>query len=117
MVFGTVSLPADAEAGELLCVNATLSATPETVKTVSLPDWARGFRLTPSDDVRFAVGEDPAALATHAAGDNSLAVVDFSIGNVAAADLQEVRALPARTGRTLRLASAEASATVLIELF
>src|SRR5688500_15787930 len=96
-------LAPDAAAGTLLAVSATLSATPGTVKTVTLPDSAQGFRLTPSADVVFAVGEDPEELATHAAGDDSIAEADFSIGNVAAANVAEVRTLAAGTDRTLRL--------------
>lgn len=110
-------LAPDAITGQLLAILATLSASAGTVKTVDIPNTARGFRLTPSADVVYAVGEDPAALATHTAGDNSIATADFSKGNVAAANAPEVRTLATGTGRTLRLRSATASATVLIELF
>ena len=77
------------------------------VESVAVPDWANGFRLRPSADTRFAVGEDPAA-----SGAETL-----TTGNTAYANETEVRLLESGTGRTLRLLTTSAGSTVGVGFF
>ena len=111
-----VGLGADARTGALFSLSVTLSGTPNTVTTITLPDNARGFRLYPtSNDVRFAVGENPATLATATA--TTIAAAAFGVGGIAKGDQFETRLLEAGTSRTLRLSSATASTVVTAETF
>jgi hypothetical protein len=99
-------LNADARTGSLSSGTWTLGST-SVVETVSIPDSARGFRLRPSSDVKFAVGEDPVAN-----GAESL-----TTGNTAYANETEVRLLDAGASRTLRLLTTVAAATVGVGFF
>jgi hypothetical protein len=111
-----MGLGADARTGKLFSLSATLSDTPGTVTTITLPDSARGIRLNPtSDDIQFAVGEDPDVLAT--SSDTTIAVDTFGVGGIAKGDAWEVRLIEDGTARTLHLASATASVVVTVETF
>jgi len=105
----------DARTGKLASIELTLSGTPGTVTTVTLPDWARGVRLSATEECRFAVGEDPAEQATSSA--TTVAAAAFAVGNVIVADQAEVRLLETGASRTLRLSSETASAVVVVEAF
>lgn len=103
-----MTLPPDAQTGKLSSGQWTLSATPNTVATINVPDWARGFRIRPSGgNCRFAVGENPVAQPADALG-----VGDFAVDGIV-----EARLLADGTGRTLRILSATASITVLVGFF
>lgn len=98
---------ADARQGALVSSEVTLSGTPGTVSSVTLPDSAQGFRIFPrSNAVRFAIGEDPAAVGTGGT---------FTVGGVAKADAWETRTLDAGASRTLRLRSTVASVVIDVE--
>jgi hypothetical protein len=110
------ALNADARTGALSSIAITLSATPGTVTSVTIPDTARGVRLNPrSDAIRFAIGEDPAAVATSSA--TTITATALAVGGIAKADQWEVRLLEAGTDRTVRLRSATASVVVDLEVF
>lgn len=112
-----VTAGADARNGALKQVQVTLT-TAGTVYTVALPATARGFTLYPSvADVIFAIGEDPAALATKTG--NTVAG-DFGIGATAPYGLTTNRVLTtasAIAGGDLRLRSATAAAVVVVGIF
>jgi hypothetical protein len=109
-------LNADARQGALASIEITLSATPGTVTTVTIPDTARGVRLYPrSNAIRFAIGEDPAAVATSSS--TTIAASALAVGGIAKADQWEVRLLETGTDRTVRLRSATASVVVDLEAF
>jgi hypothetical protein len=106
----------DARQGELKSIEISLSATPGTVTTVTLPDDIIGFRLYPrSNDCRFALGEDPAAVATSSA--TSIPASGLAVGGIAKADAWETRLIERGQSRTLRLRSATASLVVDLEVF
>lgn len=106
---------ADARQSALGSIIVELSGSAGTVTTVNLPDYARGMRLTASALSRFAINEDPAPQTTSAG--NPIQAAWFNAGNVLVANEAETRALPSGTGRTLRLSSTTASATVTVEVF
>jgi hypothetical protein len=109
-------LNADARQGALASIEITLSATPGTVTTVTIPDTARGIRLYPrSNAIRFAIGEDPAAVATSSS--TTIAASALAVGGIAKADTWEVRLLEAGSSRTVRLRSTTASVVVDLEVF
>jgi hypothetical protein len=109
-------MQADAQTGALASIEITLSATPGTVTTVTIPDTARGIRLYPrSNAIRFAIGEDPAAVATSSS--TTIAASALAVGGIAKADQWEVRLLETGTDRTVRLRSATASVVVDLEAF
>jgi hypothetical protein len=109
-------LNADARTGALASIEITLSGTPGTVTTVTIPDTARGVRLYPrSNAIRFAIGEDPAAVATSSS--TTIAATALAVGGIAKPDQWEVRLLEAGTGRTVRLRSTTASVVVDLEVF
>lgn len=111
-----VGFDADAVSGELSSLEVTLSGTPGTVTTITLPNTARGIRLFPrSNHIRFAIGESPAAVG--ASSSQTVAAAAFGAGGIAKADLWEVRLLEAGASRTLRLRSTTASVVVDIECF
>lgn len=99
-----IALTADARNGKLTSGTYTLGAG---VTSISVPDTSIGFRLYPvTTDVRFAVGEDPAA-----EGSGALAV-----GGIAKADQWEQRLLETGTSRTLRIRGTN-TATCRVEVF
>ncbi len=112
-----ITAGADARGGALRQVQVTLPVA-GTVYSVTLPTAARGFPLLPSTaDVSFAVGEDPAALATISGNAVS---ANFSVGATAPLGEQTVRILDdfiASAGASLRLRSATANANVVVATF
>jgi hypothetical protein len=109
-------LAADAIQGQLASIEITLSGTAGTVTTVTIPDTARGIRLYPrSDAIRFAVGENPAAVGTSSS--TTIAASSLAVGGIAKSDQWEVRLLEAGTSRTVRLRSTTASVVVDMEVF
>jgi hypothetical protein len=111
-----VRLVPDTRSSYLSSIEITLSATPGTVTTVSLPDETIGFRLYPrSNACRFAVGKVPAAVAT--SGATSIPASALATGGIAKADAWETRLLETGQSRTLRLRSTTASLVVDLEVF
>lgn len=111
-----VALTPDARNAALSSIEIALSGTPGTVTTVTIPDTAQGVRLYPrSNAVRFAIGEDPAAVGASSA--TTIAAAAFGVGGVAKADMWETRLLAAGTSRTVRLRSAIASVIIDMEVF
>lgn len=87
------------------CGSATLSATPGTVLTLTLPAGTRIIRLLkPSADLIWRIDADPAALVTNGT---------FAAGGLALSG--DVTAIIVSGATTLRLRSATASATVRYE--
>jgi hypothetical protein len=112
----SVNLSADAIQGQLGSIEITLSGTPGTVTTFTFPDTAQGFNLYPrSNPARFAIGEDPAAVATSSS--TSIAAAALAVGGIAKADQWTTRLIAAGTSRTLRLRSLTASLVIDLEVF
>lgn len=114
------------DTGTETSIEATLSATPGTLKTIDIPDTAKGFKLYPrTNHIRFAVYQANservlAAVATSAAGSNTIADTDLAIGGIAKNDMWEVRLLPPKTPETTRvltLRSTTGSVVVDVEFF
>lgn len=102
-----VEVIADTGTGTLKSGEYTLSASAGTVTSIAVPSGVRGFRLYPrSNNCRFAVGEDPAAVGVGA----------LATGAIAKADQWETRILPAGAA-TVRLRSTTASLVVDVEFF
>ena len=103
--------------------NITLSATPETITTVTLPADVKGFRMySASNNIRFAV--NGTVVAVGASSSQTVAATVFKRGGVVLAGAWETRLLPSavRTkstdaNRTITLYSLVASTAVTIELF
>lgn len=111
----SVALQGDARKGFLKQLSITLSVTPATVTTVTLPVGVSGFRITAgAAAIIYAINEDPAALATSNA--TTIAAAAFSKGNTCPANGTDVRLFDG-TQITLRLQSATASATLVLEVF
>ena len=83
----------------------TLSATPGTVASITVPDTARIVTLRPSADIRARFGADPAAAGADA----------FAAGSPVAANERRAFILMSGTSRTIRVRSTTASATVTVE--
>lgn len=110
-------------------MSVTLSGSAGTVTSITLPRWAKGFRLKPATNAgRFSVGRTPAAQAAKTA--TTLATSDFAEGAAMEADVWEARLLPSvarkadgtvdpssAAGRVLKLRSTTASLVVQVELF
>lgn len=111
----TIRFAPDAVQGQMAHLRVTLSATVETLTTVTLPDWATGLRLFPSADVRYAVGEAPATPVA-ASSATSIAASAFGLGGIAKTGVWETRLLQSGVDRTLQLRAAAASVTVDIVL-
>jgi hypothetical protein len=101
-----IVLNADARTAALSSGLWTLDST-TVVESIAIPNFARGFRLRPSSDVKFAVGEDPVANGAET----------LTVGNTAYANETEVRLLDPGTGRTLRLLTTVAAATCGVGFF
>ncbi|MCG3177000.1 MAG: hypothetical protein MOGMAGMI_01964 [Candidatus Omnitrophica bacterium] len=98
-----------------------------SICTVTLPDWAKGFRIFPSAEIIFHVSkndagaDDPAAQATSNAA--AIDEGDMSIGGIAKADQWETRLLPTThegyraSERFLKLYGAAGSETIDLEIF
>ena len=103
---GDVGLTPDARNGKLSGGTWTLGSA-SIVDSIAVPDWARGFRLRPSADLRFAVNEDPVASGAEV----------LTVGNTAYSGETETRLLEAGAGRTLRLLGTSAGMTVGVGFF
>jgi|GEM_PF-2007355 len=99
----SVSLQADARTTALVSGLWTLAAG--VVESITIPAWARGFRLRPSADIRFAISDDPVAAGTET----------LTVGNPAFASENEVRLIEAGAV-TLRLLATGAT-TVTVGFF
>lgn len=98
-----VVLNADARTAALTSGLWTLAAS--VVESVTIPAYARGFRLRPSADIRFAISEDPVAAGTET----------LTVGATAFANESEVRLLESGAV-TLRLLATGAT-TVQVSFF
>lgn len=103
---GGVSLAPDAAQAKLTGGRYTLAST-STVVSVAIPDFARGVRLRPTADTRFAINENPVASGVDA----------LTVGNTAYAGESDVRLIASGTGRTLRLLTTVAASTIGIGFF
>ncbi len=92
----TSRLAADARSGKLKSIKVTLSGTAGTVTSIAVPNTARGVRVYPDKEVRFAVDEDPAAEATSSAA--GVAEAAMAVGGYAAAAEWEARLLEEYNG-------------------
>ena len=102
---GTVGIQADLDGNEQSGV-WTLSATPGTITTVTIPDNARIVTLLPSALVRVRFNADPAAVGSGA----------FAAGSPVEAGTRRSFIVPAGTSRTIRLRSTAVSPTVTVEV-
>jgi hypothetical protein len=110
------------DTGSEKSIQITLSGTPGTVTTVSLPDEAKGFRMYPDNACRFGINQTPAAIATSSA--TTIASSAFALGGIAKASAWETRLLPSPVKtkatdleRTLQLRSTTASVVIELEIF
>ena len=79
----------------------TLSATPETVTTVTIPQEYKGFRIySASDDIRFGVSQTVEAIGTSSS--QSVSIGDFGIGGIALSGSWETRLFPSQLSATER---------------
>lgn len=99
-----VKLPPDARSGALSSGTWTLAAG--VVESIAVPAWARGFRLRPTADIRFAIAEDPVAAGAEV----------LTVGNTAIASEFEVRLLDSPVPATVRLLATGAT-TVVVDFF
>lgn len=118
-----------ADTGAERSIEVTLSGTPGTLTTITLPSDVKGFRLYPrTNSVRFAVyhlnnARTLAAVATDSTG--TVASTAFAIGGIAKNDLWETRLLPSvqkypngtAINRVLTLRSITASVVIDVEIF
>jgi hypothetical protein len=81
---------------------------------VFLPDFAQGFALRPTQEIRFAVGETVETGATTT--NTPVLKTEFKLGGIAEANLWEVRTLPEGTDVYLSLLSSS-GATCDVEIF
>jgi len=107
-------LHADAREGVLTSIRVTL-AEAGTVTSIEVPDKARGARMFPAAEIRFAVNENPAAEAS--SGSTSISTSALAVGGIAKANEWETRLLQGQIGRTLRLRGAAGSEVVQVEFF
>lgn len=104
----------DARNGALKSVQITLQAA-GNVTTVTLPDNARGFRIYSDGAIRFAIGENPAAVGTGSGA--TVGTGDFSVGGIIRATTLYTRYLESGPGRTLRLYAVAGGEVVDLEVF
>lgn len=111
-----VKFPPDVNQGVLKSVAITMPGA-GTVCVITLPDTATGLRLFPNTNpVRFAIGEDPAAVGAPGAA-AAIAATAFTVGSIAKEDQWETRILPPGAGRTLRLLSLVNAAVIEVDTF
>ena len=107
------------DTGASQSIEITLSGTPSTVTTVTIPSHFKGFRLySASDDIRFAVNATVAAVGTSSS--QTIDIDDFGIGGLCKAASWETRLLPSQQGttqRTITLSSLTASSVLTLEVF
>lgn len=118
-----VELTADARRGNMKRLSITLSATPNTVTTVVVPEDAKGFGIRPAAaTVDYNVNAAPAAVTGVATDDQSAVSSDMYAGGFAFAGEWVWRMLEpyhatSNPSRVLHLMSATASAVVYVEFF
>ena len=119
---GSREMESYVDTGKTKSVEITLSATEEAVTTVTLPSNAKGIRLFPSSDIRFAVNATVVAVGTSSS--QTVAASAFTVGGIAKSSTWETRLLPSTiktkstdTERTISLSSLVASVVVVIEVF
>jgi hypothetical protein len=98
-------------------LEVTLSGTPGTVTTITLPNTAKGFKLYPrTNHIRFSVNNTSTA-AVGTSSSTTVAASVFAVGGIAKNDMWETRLLPNGASRTLSLRSTTASVVVDVEVF
>lgn len=118
-----VSLDPDAKRGNVVSGSITLSATPNTVTTIVVPQSAKGFRLYPNAAVlRFNVSAAPGAVTDVATTDQDAVASDAYVGGYAMPAMWETRLLEeyhatSNASRVIHVMSATASATLYFEFF
>jgi hypothetical protein len=104
-----VELAPDFEAGHVMGVKVTLSATPNTNQAIAIPDGSKGFAVRPDAALcRCNVDAAPA--------DESTDVADLALGSYCFAGEWTLWLVDANAA-TLNLKSATASAVVYVEFF
>jgi len=111
------------DTGKEKSIQITLSATPETVTTISIPSDYKGFRIySANDNVIFAVNATVVAVGTSSA--TTIASSAFTVGGVALSGQWETRLLPPSTKqkstdaeRYITLYSLVASTVLTLEIF
>lgn len=98
--------------GTLLSLKVTLTATVPLV--VNLPDYAQGFALKPTQEIRFAVNETTQTEVTTV--NNPVLANEFRVGAIAEANLWEVRTISEGANRYLSLLSLT-NGTCVVEVF
>jgi hypothetical protein len=104
------NLALTAAAGKIRTCQCVLSVTTAlsgglSYKTLTLPDWAHGFRIYPTVDTRFAIDEMPI-----------FTTATFVVGGIATASLWTTKYIPDGIARTLQMVVA-ATGTVTVEVF
>jgi len=112
------------DTGKVTSIEITLSAAAGTVSTVTIPSWAKGFRLYPrTNHIRFSVREvsDTVDVVLSTVTTSSILIItstDPARGGIAKANLWETRLLPFDgTTRTIHFMSATASVVLDLEFF
>ncbi len=112
------------DTGKEKSIELTLSSSAGVVSTVTVPSWAKGFRLYPrTNAIRFSVrlesnSSDVNISSTVASSAISIAEDNLGRGGIAKPDGWETRLLPAdATTRLLYLRSATSSVVVDVEFF
>lgn len=111
------------DTGKEESVEVTLSATAGLVSTVTVPSWAKGFRLYPrSNHIRFSVQIGTTERAVEAVGTATagaaVSTTTVNVGGIAKNDVWETRLLPAdNRPRYIYLRSTTTSVVVDLEFF
>jgi hypothetical protein len=111
------------DTGNEKSIEITLSGTPETVTTVSIPSYAKGFRVYSATlGLRFAVNATVTAIGT--SSDTTIASSVFTTGGVIVPANWETRLLPPQirikstdVERTISFSCTVASAVFKLEIF
>lgn len=101
----TLGVQLNADARNAALTSGLWTLANGVVESITIPSYARGFRLRPSADIRFAIGEDPVAAGTET----------LTVGATAFANENEVRLIEAGAV-TLRLLATGAT-TVQVSFF
>lgn len=103
------------DSGRMTIANISLTlGSVNTVTVVDIPDWANGFRLYPSGNLRFAVDQTPT---TATSSNTSVGVNDLGVGGFARGNTWEVRVLALPPSRTLHILALAGGETVDLEFF
>lgn len=105
------------DTGSEQSIEITLSGTPGTVTTLTLPNTSKGVKIfARTNHVRFAVN-NTAVAAVGTSSSQTIAATVLTVGGIAKADQWETRLLPSGTTRTLSIRSTTASVVVDVEVF